>query len=246
MSGQMRAIARMTGLNLVAYERIGLANPVSETEIGEALNLTDLGPGDRAAELGCGNATLAMLIARRGLDVLAVDRGEAMAALAARKVAAAGLSDRVTVVHDEAEAAAGRHGPFRLVSAVGTTALTDFLALASWIEPGGWLLWGDLFWKERPKVQLAGGGMDYDTDEGWRERGRAAGLSLMHARISDDADWAAHVDDLKRAAADWAAENPDHPQRRLVEMRADTMAAMYAPENLRSLGFVLYLFRKPD
>lgn len=236
----------MTSFNLVSYERIGLANPVSDTAIGEALDSSDLKSGDLSAELGCGNAALAILLARRGLRVLAVDRGEEMAALAARKVEAAGLNDQVRVIHGEADAVAAGEGPFRLVSALGTTALTDFDVLASWIEPGGWLLWGDIFWREEPKVHLPQVGLDYDTDAGWRGRASRAGLELVHARISDDDDWAAYVARLKQAVEDWAAENPEHPSRSLVEARGNAIAAMYAPENMRTLGFVTYLFRKPD
>ena len=234
----------MTSLNLVAYERIGLANPMSESAIQEALDRADLKPGDRTAELGCGNAALAILLARRGLQVLAVDRGAEMAALAARKVEAAGMAGHVRIVHGEADAVAAREGPFRLVSAVGTTALTDFAALASWIEPGGWLLWGDIFWREAPKADLDAG-LNYDTNEGWRARAAAAGLDLVHARISDDADWAAYVADLRKAADSWAAEHPDHPSRALVDIRTRAMISMYAPENMKTLGFVIYLFRKP-
>lgn len=236
----------MTTFNLVAYERIGLANPVPEAAIKEALDLSDLKGGEPAAELGCGNAALAIMLARRGLRVLAVDRGEEMAALATRKVQAEGLADHVRVTVGEAAEIAGSEGPFRLVSALGTTALTDFEALASWIAPGGWLLWGDIFWREEPRVHLPGGGLDYDTDAGWRGRADRAGLELIHARFSDDGDWAAYVARLKQAVEDWAGENPDHPSRRLVEMRANATAAMYAPENMRTLGFVLYLFRKPE
>lgn len=236
----------MTSLNLVAYDRIGLANPVPESAIGEVLDLADLRPGERAAELGCGNGALAIILARRGLSVTAVDRGDAMVALARRRVADAGLSGQIAVIAAEAGAVAVREGPFRLVSAVGTTALTDFSALASWIAPGGWLLWGDLFWKSAPKVKLAGGGLDYDTEEGWRARAQAARLEPFYLRISTDTDWAGYVEGLTGAVAAWAEANPSHADRHAIETRARTLAAMYAPENLRSLGFVLYLFRKPE
>lgn len=236
----------MTTLNLVAYERIGLANPVSEAVVASLLDLTDLEPGDRAAELGCGNAALALLLAGGGLDVIAVDRGEAMAALAARRVAASSeLPGRVQVRQGEAGDIAAQEGPFRLVSVVGATALTDFDALSSWIEPGGWLLWGDIVWRSPPKDGVQPAGMDYDTDEGWRMRAQRAGLELVQARPSNESDWSGYVADLTGAVADWSAENPEHPQRAAIVARAQAMASMYAPANLKTLGFVLYLFRKP-
>lgn len=235
----------MTDLNLAAYARMGIANPVSQETLDAVLDLTDLTPGERVAELGCGNAAVAVLLARRGLKVLAVDRGAAMVELAQGKVAEAGLGDRVEVRAGEADRVAEAEGPFRLVAALGTTQLGDFNQLAEWITPGGWLLWGDIFWREAPKVQLAGGGLDYDTDAGWRRRGGEAGLELVQARISTEADWDAYIAALKAGAEGWAADHPDHPKRRLVEIRANAMAALYGPASRETLGFALYLFRKP-
>ena len=235
----------MTSLNLVAYERMGLINPVSEAAINEALDRTDLAPGDRAAELGCGNAALALLLAERGMRVLAVDRGSEMTDLARRKVKAGSAGERVEVVQGEAGDIAGKAAPFRLVSALGTTALGDFSKLASWIAPGGWLLWGDIYFRQAPAIAPGGAGLDYDTDEGWRARAVAAGLELDHVRVSDDADWDAHLDGLTAAVSGWAKDEPDHSARARVEGRLAAVRALFSPANRESLGFILYLFRKP-
>jgi predicted O-methyltransferase YrrM len=236
----------MTSLNLVAYERMGLVNPVPVAAIGEALDRTDLEPGDRAAELGCGNAALAMLLAGRGLKVLAIDRGPAMVDLARGKVEAAGLEGRVDVRLGEAGEVAGREGPFRLVTAVGTTGLADFAQLESWIMPGGWLLWGDVYFRQTPVIATGSIGLDYDTDAGWRARAEAAGLEFRHARISEEADWEAYLGEMNDAVADWLRESPDDPARGRVEAHATGLNALYSPANRASLGFILYLFRKPD
>jgi SAM-dependent methyltransferase len=236
----------MTSFNLVAYERMRLANPVSEAAIGGALDRTDLGPGDRAAELGCGNAALALLLAERGLRVLAVDRGAEMADLARRRVEATMTAGQVEVRLGEAEDIADGVAPFRLVAALGTTALGDFSRLASWIAPGGWLLWGDLYFRQTPVIAAGGAGLDYDTDEGWRGRAAAAGLELDHVRISEDADWDAHLDELTAAVSAWIEDDPDHPARRQIEARLAAVQALYSPANRESLGFILYLFRKPS
>lgn len=235
----------MTSLNLVAYERIGLANPVSEKAIGDLLALTDLGAGDRAAELGCGGAALAILLAGHGLNVLAVDRGEAMADLARRKVASAGMANRIEVRAGEADVVAAGRGPFRLVAAMGTTGLGDFRMLSDLTEPGGWILWGDIVWAEAPTVMPPGVAMDYDTDAGWRARAAAAGLELAGFGASDDADWDAYVDRMQGAVLAWRAEVPDDPAGEAVEAHMRATAALYSPANRRSLGFATYLFRRP-
>jgi len=235
----------MIAFNLAAYAHMGIANPVSEAAIRAALDQTDLKPGDRAAELGCGNAAAAMVLARHGLQVLAVDRGEDMVGLARRKVAEARLDDRITVRRGEAAEIAGAEAPFRLVAALGTTALADFGQLASWIAPGGWLLWGDLLFHGEPVRAFMEAGLTYDTDAGWRARGRAAGLKLVDARISDDADWDAYLADMETGAEAWIRANPDHPGRPAVMQRAAGLAALYGPASRATLGFGLYLFRKP-
>lgn len=235
----------MTSFNLAAYAHMGIANPVSEAAIQAALDQTDLKPGDRVAELGCGNAAAAMVLARHGLQVLAVDRGEDMVQLARRKVVEAGLGDRIAVRLGEAAAVAGAAAPFRLVAALGTTALTDFGQLAAWIAPGGWLLWGDLLFHGEPVRAFTEAGLTYDTDAGWRERGRVAGLKLVQVRISDDADWEAYLADLNAAADAWIRANPDHPGKQAVIRRAETLMALYGPAGREALGFGLYLFSKP-
>lgn len=222
---------------------MGIANPVSDGAVAALLDQTDLKAGERVAELGCGNAEPARIMARRGLKVLAVDRGEAMVELARERVAEAGLSDAIKVVAGEAAAVAEREGPFRLIAALGTTQLGDFRQLAAWIAPGGWLLWGDIFWHHAPAV--AASGLDYDTDEGWRHRGEEAGLELVTARISPDAEWDAYVEALTTATAAWAMANPDDPARAQIKARAAALAALYGPASRTTLGFGLYLFRKP-
>ena len=88
-------------------------------------------------------------------------------------------------------------------------------------------------------------GLDYDTDEGWRARAVAAGLELDHVRVSDDADWDAHLDGLTAAVSGWAKDEPDHSARARVESRLAAVRALFSPANRESLGFILYLFRKP-
>lgn len=235
----------MISFNLAAYTHMGIANPVSEAAIRAMLKQTDLKPGERAAELGCGNAAAAIVLARHGLKVLAVDRGEDMVQLAQSKVAEARLEDRITVRLGEAAEVAAAEAPFRLIAALGTTALADFSLLASWLAPGGWLLWGDLMFRNEPVRSFIEAGLDYDTDAGWRDRGRAAGLKLVEARISDEADWEAYLADLEAGAEAWIRANPDHPSRQAVMQRAAGLIALYGPASREALGFGLYLLRKP-
>ena len=231
----------MLQMNHVAYARMGVCNPVSASALEAMLDRTDLRPGDRAAELGCGNGAAAGLLAARGLAVEAFERDPVRAAIARDR------SQGVTVREGEADVLAAEGAPWRLLAALGSTGLGNFTRLAAWLEPGGWLLWGDLFWKGEPDPALNAvmGRPDYATDAGWRARGQAAGLELVAARISPDEDWAAYTGALEAAVAGWAAETPHHPDRERVQQRAALLLDYWRSAGREALGFGLYLFRRP-
>lgn len=83
-------------------------------------------PGGRILELGCGTGEDALHLARRGLEVVAIDRSAAMVEAARRKLERAGLADRVLLRHlsieDWSAAPESAGGPF-------DGALSDFGAL---------------------------------------------------------------------------------------------------------------------
>lgn len=53
--------------------------------------------GDRVLEIGCGTGTLAMMMARRGAEVIGIDVSPTMLARAEEKIAAEGLDDQITL-----------------------------------------------------------------------------------------------------------------------------------------------------
>jgi SAM-dependent methyltransferase len=75
------------------YDR---ARPVAPPEVFDDLvTLARLAPGSRIVEIGCGTGQATLPLAERGLEIVGVELGERLAALARRKLAA---FDRVTIV----------------------------------------------------------------------------------------------------------------------------------------------------
>jgi cyclopropane-fatty-acyl-phospholipid synthase len=68
-----------------------------ERKIDRVLDLANVGPGRRLLEIGTGWGELAIRAARRGASVRTITLSQRQRELAARRVAAAGLSDRVSV-----------------------------------------------------------------------------------------------------------------------------------------------------
>jgi SAM-dependent methyltransferase len=125
------------------YDRVRPGYPAEL--IDTVLAYADLGPGDRALDVGAGTGQAAMAFAMRGLKVLAVDPSAAMAEIANRKFAAAGLDARAIV--SEFESATLEEGAFSLISAATSWHWLDpetrFQAAARAIDHGGTLA---VFW----------------------------------------------------------------------------------------------------
>src|SRR5690606_18953509 len=148
--------------------------------------------GDRAADVGCGNGVATCWMARAfGLSMIGLERFGPVAALAREAAEEPMGRGEVTIL--EGPASVHLSGTYRLVSAIGAidvfpgvTRRRDAMArLAAFVEPGGWLLWGDPFWKRPPSQALAQafGAETYETLSGWAAAGEAAGLAVRHVAV---------------------------------------------------------------
>ncbi|MGY1737215.1 class I SAM-dependent methyltransferase [Geodermatophilus sp. SYSU D00684] len=125
-----------------------------------------LRPGMRLLDVGCGWAGLALHAARRyGVDVVGVTLSAEQAALARKRVAEAGLTDRVDVrVQDYREVT---DGPFDAIASIGMAEHVGRQQMPSYaahlrdlLRPGGRLLnhaiaWRDGRWRPDPDSFIA-------------------------------------------------------------------------------------------
>ncbi len=109
-------------------------------------------PGDRVLEIGCGTGTLAVQMAQRGAMVTGVDESPWMLEQARRKVAEAGLEDRVTLHSMEASLLTDHFPPASFDVIVGTLVFSELPenerrfvldACRTLLAPGGRLVIGD-------------------------------------------------------------------------------------------------------
>jgi cyclopropane fatty-acyl-phospholipid synthase-like methyltransferase len=106
-----------------------------------AATVVDPRPGDRVLEVGCGHGVLVDLLARRGADVVGVDRSATMIAAAARRNKAAVAAGRVRL----------RTGPLVEVAPEGPfDAVVSFNVRAFWTPPAA-------EWDVAARVLAAGG-----------------------------------------------------------------------------------------
>lgn len=238
----------------IAYEALDVCNAVSMDTVLEAVRRTGLTSG-RALDIGCGNGRVSVQIGEAlGLAVTAVEYDPAMADLARSRFAASPASDRLTLIEGVSGPVLAGNAPWDLIVALGTTdpvgdgtrePAAMLTGLRQYLQPGGWLLWGDLVWVTEPSpplrqiIELSG---TYTDHPGWQDAAIGAGLDVASAHLSTQDAWNAYGQSMDAAVRAWLAANPDHPDAPAIRQRADQIAMMM-DFGRGTLGFGLYLFR---
>lgn len=240
----------------IAYRPLAVCNALSMGRLEATAARAGLKPGARVMDIGCAFGEVSIHLARTfGAQVTAVELDPIMAGGAEARIQAASLSDRINVRRETSAAALAALPAFDLIVAIGSTEPAGkglrepaevFAALAEHLTPGGSLLWGDLFWKDEPPAplrQLVETGGYYVSHDAWQAAAREAGLEVVSAEISGEAEWAAYRTDMETAIADWLDAHPDHADAPSVAATAHRIKMML-DFGADYLGFGLYLFSK--
>lgn len=243
-----------TRFSTIAHRDHDFCSPVFAASFDRMVDLAGPGPRSRALDVGCGKGEALVRIAERiGAAGLGVDPNEAFVAEARRRAAARApgrVEFRATTLADAALAP----GSFDLAVCMGSTHAFGgygeaLRGLAALVRPGGHVLIGEGYWKRTPAPEylaLLGGTEDEFTDHaGNVAAARERGLEPVAAHESTLAEW----DDYERRYATnverHAAEHPDDPDREAMLARIRGWNDGYRRWGRDTLGFGLYLMRRP-
>ena len=240
----------------IAYQPLAVCNALSMARLEATVRRAGLKAEARVLDIGCAYGEVSIHLARTfDARLTAVELDPVMAAGAEARIQTAGLSERIEVRRETSTMTLAALPAFDLILAIGSTepagkGLRDpadvFAALTEHLTPGGALLWGDLFWKQEPPAplrQLVETGGYYVSHDALQAAAREAGLTVVSAEISDEAEWAVYRTAMETAITDWLDTHPDHADAPSVAATAHRIKMMLdfgAPY----LGFGLYLFRK--
>lgn len=239
--------------NRIAYEALEVCNGVTMAAVEDAVARAGLAEGAVAADVGTGNAGVAIRLAQAfGLKVTAIEYDPGMAQLARERIAAADAP--VDLAVGAAADVLADLAPLDLITALGTTNVNGegrptpeagFAFLKSRLKSGGWLLWGDLVWIAEPPAplrQIAEATNQYTDDAGWKTASEAGGFTVVWSEVSSQAVFDAYAAAADGAARDWLAAHPDAPEAGAVQASADRVK-MVLEFGRPFIGFGLYLLR---
>ncbi len=238
---------------LIAHRFLAYNAPVSESAVNDLLRILALGPNDGILDVGCGRGSLLLqLVQRFGCRGLGLDTSQRALDLARQRTNELGLNRQVAFLCERAD----NFEPARPVSlglCVGAAhALGGYepmcRKLATWVQPGGWLLLGEPFWQKEPDPAYLAtvGGNAADLTSHYRniDRPKKYGFSVAWSRVSTPEDWD-HYEGLYRfGMLRHLQENPSDPDGKAFDERSRAWYDAYLRWGRDTMGFGLYLFQK--
>ena len=240
----------------IAHRDHDYCNPVAAAKIERILDLMPLDALSRVLDLGCGRAELALRIVERfGSTIVAVERSPFMLDAARERAEWTGALAKLHL--DDRDIRAFRADPetFHLSVMLGAGGIDGGIAgicrtLKGWTKPGGYVLVGEGYWKQKPAgdyLALLGGGdagalLDH---RGNVQAGIDAGLVPLHAVVASDDEWDEYEWKYARAIERYAGEQPDDPDVPAMLERIRRWRDAYLRWGRDTLGFAVYLFYRP-
>ncbi|MGH7731444.1 MAG: SAM-dependent methyltransferase [Candidatus Eiseniibacteriota bacterium] len=239
----------------IAHREHRICNPLDPALLERVTAGLGLGPGDRVVDVGCGKAVALVDLARRyRTSGLGVDINTAFLAEGRVLAERHGVAGSVTLVEAEASRLELEPAAFALALCLGSThALGGYAetlrALARLVRPGGHLLVGQGYWRRAPDEEylrrLGATADEMTAHEGNVAAGIAEGLDEAGAWISGADDWDRYEDLYAETVERHVAEHPEDPDAPAMLERIRAWRETYHRWGRDTLGFGLYLFRRP-
>lgn len=239
---------------LVAEEGRRLLNPTSAAKVLELGRVCRLDSDMRVLDMGCGKGEPATLLATTyGCRVVGVDFEPTFLAAARARASQLGVSELCTFEESEGSRYTIEAGGFEMAMALGTSFIysgfeATVKALATAIEPQGYLAVGEPYWKvtDPPEAYLVSEGLTadrYATLAENLERLKEWGFELVNLIVASREEWDSYEGHHWQAVDRWYRANPTHPRAKEVLRRMHHERESYLRWGRDCLGWAILVMR---
>jgi SAM-dependent methyltransferase len=232
-------------------------SPISNEKANQLVQLLETCPGGRALDAGCGTGEfLLRVVAHHSVHGLGVDQDPSCIAAAQASAAARGLASRCEFRAADVKALEAEPDAFDLGICVGSThafgagdaAYPNAIAsLKHLVRPGGRLLIGECYWKQKPDpdyLKLIGDPVGiYRDHAGNISFAEQRGLAPLYAAVSRDDEWEEFEQGHHARVRSDAEANPNDSTLAARLNRSRQWLDGYLRWGRTTMGFGLYLFR---
>jgi precorrin-6B methylase 2 len=226
-----------------------IQNPTSEEKIrlvGERLGLT---PETTVLDVACGKAGPAVVLAGTyGCRITGIERAPEFAQAACERVEAAGLTDRIEIVQEDAAERTFEPERYDVAMCLGASFIWDGLlgalsALTPTTRTGGHVVVGEPYWRRWPlpsNVDAEGFTSLAETADRFAD----GGLELVGLIAASEDDWDRYETLRWHAVEDWLVGHPDDPDAAEFGERNARSRNEYLQRQRELLGWAIFIARK--
>ena len=232
-----------------------LSNPLSADKFDEIVRLLRLPEDARLLDIAAGKAEVTCRICEHhGASGVAVEISSYEIDAARRKLAERGLTERIELVHGPGADHEAEPASFDLTSCIGASWIWKghegtLRALMEWTKPDGLVLVGEPHALKEPEPEYLADEPEFVSGlVSFAENiriGERLGLEFLYCVDSNRDEWDRYEFLLVQAVRRWAAEHPDDPDRDAILSRANADLERYLKWGRDTVGWAVYLFRKP-
>lgn len=243
-------------LSAISHAGLQLCNPISAAKVERILDSLDLKNGDKVADFGAWKCELLIrLIERYHVSAVAIELLESFLQEGRENASGRVSTDSLQFICQDARQFL-RDNPaeqYKFTICNGSTGafggLTPTLeALKRHTFDGGYLLIGELFWKQKPSPAYlhAFGVMENEYLSHFEniKTAEAMGLTPLMAVTANDDEWDNYEWQGIRATENYCHANPEDPDCEAMLNIKRNWRDLYLQWGRDTLGYGLYLFRK--
>ncbi|MFO7573083.1 MAG: class I SAM-dependent methyltransferase [Gaiellaceae bacterium] len=229
-----------------------LQNPTTREKLlllGERLRL---GPGSRVLDVASGRGGPAVLLASAfGCAVRGIEIAPEFHGAAVERAEEAGVSERVSFELADAREVALDPESYDVALCLGASFVWGSLAgtldvLEPVVPPGGHVVVGEPYWRRLPLPDDYEDRRDpWTTFEGALAIFESGDLRVITAIPSSEEDWDRYETLRWRAAEEWLAANPHHPEAPEVRRIHEKFKRIYLRHGREHLGWAIFAGWKP-
>lgn len=237
--------------NAIAHQNLFYCSPINDEMVDEIAHLMRLTPGMSVVDLGCAKAEILIRMAdvcqvkAFGAEVSEPYLRAAQEAIAQRAPAA-----DISLVQQDVNSYSYEQESFDAVMCVNSSELFQtydkaIMEIAQYAKSGGMVLMGDYYWRKSPQTEFSDLFPATKTYVDAIEIGLQEGLTPLFASVCTKVDIDRYIWSQSYAVEMHAVDNPNDTDNATFLDRARSMRNMYIEYGHETLGFGLFLFRKP-